>query len=35
MTDEQWTYIDFLKNRPVEFAHMVGFTKLNNELHKG
>jgi hypothetical protein len=35
MTDEQWTYIDFLKNRPVEFAHMVGFTKLNNELHNG
>lgn len=34
MTDEQWTYIDFLKNRPVEFAHMVGFTKLNNDLHK-
>ena len=34
MTDEQWTYINFLKTRPVEFAHMVGFTKLNKQLHE-
>ena len=34
MNDEQWTYINFLKTKPVEFAHMVGFTKLNKELHE-
>ena len=30
MTREQTIY--FLKNKPVEFAHMLGFAKLN-ELH--
>lgn len=32
MTAERLATINFLKNRPVEYAHMLGFTKLT-ELH--